>query len=135
MTKINFVNELRKQGFKLPPLPPPTPKQMEEVERANQWVKNFLEKMEKARRASEHSKLRFATSKEENPSSDAAFKEEEVVGIIDIQKLSAGQKVVYDTVNNYFKQFQQSRKHPVPNFVVARHKPGRCICLNTQKGR
>ena len=61
MPKINIAEELRKQGFKLTPLPPPTPEQMKQIQETNKHVVNFLKKIEEAHKASAKSTLRFAT--------------------------------------------------------------------------
>ena len=132
MTKINMAEELRKRGFKLTPLPPPTPEQMQQIQEANKDVVNFLKKIDEARKASAKSTLRFATS---TVSSDVSFDQVEVVGEIDIQKLSPAQRRVYDVVNEYSKKLQAARKRPIPNFVVARHGRRRSLPLNTQKQR
>ena len=132
MEKINLTEELRQRGFKLTPLPPPTPEQMEHIQEISKDVKKFLKMMDEAHRASAKSTLKFATSM---VSTNDSFNKVEVIGKIDIQKLSPGQRRVYDVVNNYVKQLQQARKRPIPNFVVARHGQRRSLPLSAQKQR
>ena len=62
MAETNWVKELRKRGFKLTPLPPPTPEQMKRILKANESVKKFLKMMDEAYKASAKSTLRFATT-------------------------------------------------------------------------
>ena len=60
---INPSEVFRKAGFKVTPLPPAqlTPEQEEHLRNVNQQVRKFLKMMDEARKASEHSKLRFKT--------------------------------------------------------------------------
>ena len=62
MEKINLAEELRQRGFKLTPLPPPTPEQMKRIQKANESVKKFLKMIDEAHKASAKSTLRFATT-------------------------------------------------------------------------
>ena len=135
MAKINLAEELRKRGFKLTPLPPPTPEQMKHIQEANESVKNFLKMMDEAYKASAKSTLRFATSKMQNCSTDDTFDKVEVLGKIDLQNLLPWQRRVYDTVNDYFKRFQATHKRSTPNFIIARHGQKKFPSLITQKQR
>ena len=132
MTKINMVEELRKQGFKLTPLPPPTPEQMKQIQETNEHVVNFLKKIDEAYKASAKSTLRFATS---TASTDDSLDKVEVVGKIELQKLLPWQRRVYDAVNEYSKELQATRKRPTPHFVIARHRQRRSLTANTPKQR
>ena len=60
MERINWPEELRKRGFELTPLPPLTAEQMEHIQKISKGVNKFLQMMEKARKVSEKSTLRFA---------------------------------------------------------------------------
>ena len=112
MERINLVEELRKRGFKLTPLPPPTPEQMKHIQKVSQDVKKFLKKMDDAYKASAKSTLRFAAS---TASTDDSFDQVEVVGEIDLQKLSPAQRRVYNVVNEYSKNCKRSASvlHPI----------------------
>ena len=62
MKQTNWPTELRKRGLKLTPLHPLTSEQMEHIQKISQDVNKFLQMMEKARKTSEKSTLRFAKS-------------------------------------------------------------------------
>lgn len=138
MAKINLEQELRKRGFKLTPLPPPTPtpEEMKRIQETRESVKKILKIMDVAYKASAKSTLRFAATKVQSSSTDDAYNKVEVLGKIDLQKLLPWQRRVYNSVNDYFKRLQTDRKRSSStNFIIARHGQRKSPSLIAQKQR
>ena len=138
MAKINLEQELRKRGFKLTPLPPPTltPEQIKRIQETRESVKKFLKIMDAAHKASAKSTLRFAATTVQSSSTDDAYNKVEVLGKIDLQKLLPWQQRVYNSVNDYFKRLQTDRKRcSTTNFIIARHGQRKSPSLIAQKQR